>query len=133
VSFENRLNRCQRPWHKTCLCNRMSTLSWSLYRDGSEIAFRAGPAHSGYAIAVTRDGIALLHEQTSDGSSLLCRSTELRESFQHLGYTATPHEEGAALLAGPCWGPGTPLPAAVIAPRELVPLSWEGWNTRAAV
>jgi hypothetical protein len=123
---------CQ-VWHGICLDGSMSILSWSLYRDGSEVAFRAGVSPSGYAIAVTRDGITLLNEQTCDGNSLLRRSMELRESLQALGYTALHHDEDAALLAGPCWGPGTPLPASAIAPRELVPLTWEEWQTQAGV
>jgi hypothetical protein len=106
----------------------MSTLTWSLYRPGSEIAFRAGVAHQGYAIAVSRDGIDLVNEQMRDARSLLRRSSELRESFQRLGYTAIPHEEDAALVAGPCWGPGTPLPASAIAQPDPVELSWDGWQ-----
>jgi hypothetical protein len=112
----------------------MSTLGWNLYRPGSELEFRAEVASQGYAIAITRDGVGLVYEQTCDVASLLRRSTELRESFQRLGgYTTLPHEEDAALLAGPCWGPGTPVPAGAIASAESSPLSWEEWQTRAAV
>jgi hypothetical protein len=106
----------------------MSTLTWSLYRPGSEVAFRSGVAHEGYAIAVSRDGIDLVNEQTCDAASLLRRSSELRESFLRLGYMTTPHEEDAALVAGPCWGPGAPLPASAIVPPAPVVLSWEGWQ-----
>jgi len=108
----------------------MSTLAWSLYRPGSEVAFRGDVARHGYAITVTRDGASLVNEQTSDASSLLRRSAELRASFQGLGYTALPHDEDAALVAGPCWGPGTPLPATAIASPDSVPLSWDGWQTQ---
>lgn len=109
----------------------MSTLSWSLFSPGSEVAFRAGVAHGGYAIAVSRDGIELVNEQTCDAASLLRRSSELRERFQRLGYTTIPQEQDAALVAGPCWGPGTPLPASVIAQTVPDPLSWEGWQAPA--
>lgn len=106
----------------------MSILSWSLYRPGSEVAFRAGVAHGGYAIAVSRDGIDLVNEQTCDAASLLRRSSELREAFQRLGYTPTPQEEDAALVAGPCWGPATPLSASITAQPDPERLSWEGWQ-----
>jgi hypothetical protein len=108
----------------------MSTLSWSLYRPGSEVTFRSLVVGQGFSIVVTRDGTALVNEETSDAGSLLRRSSELRESFQRLGYTAVPHEEDAALIAGPCWGPATPLSASAIAPAEPVVLSWEGWQSR---
>jgi len=106
----------------------MSTLTWSLYRPGSEVSFRAGVARGGYAIAVSRDGVDLVNEETCDAASLLRRSSELRESFQRAGYTTVPHEEDAALVAGPCWGPATPLPASAIAQPDPVRLSWEGWQ-----
>jgi hypothetical protein len=106
----------------------MSTLTWSLYRPGSEVAFRARVAREGYAMAVSRDGVELVNEQTCDAGSLLRRSSELRASFQSLGYTALPHDEDAALVAGPCWGPGTPLPASAIAQPDPGHLSWEGWQ-----
>jgi hypothetical protein len=106
----------------------MSTLAWSLYRPGSEVAFRAAAAHGGYSIAVSRDGKELVTEQMCDTASLLRRSSELRQSFERVGYTALPNEEDAALLAGPCWGPGTPLPASAIAHPDPVQLSWEGWQ-----
>jgi hypothetical protein len=108
----------------------MSTLSWSLYRPGSEVVFRSRVVRQGFSIVVTRDGNCLVNEETPDAVSLLRRSSELRESFQRLGYSPLPHEEDAALLAGPCWGPGTPLSASAIAPAEPVVLSWEGWQTR---
>jgi hypothetical protein len=111
----------------------MSTLAWNLYRPGSEVGFRAEVTDQGYTVAMTRDGVVLVNEQACDTGSLLRRSTELREAFQRLGYTTFPYEEDAALLAGPCWGPGTPLPAGAIASAESVPLSWEDWQTRAAV
>jgi hypothetical protein len=111
----------------------MPTLTWSLYRPGSEVAFRAGIAPGGFALSVSRDGIELVNEQTCDAGSLLRRSSELRASFQNLGYTTTPHEEDAALVAGPCWGPGTPLPASAIAHADVVvDLSWEGWQSAVA-
>jgi len=106
----------------------MCTLAWSLYRPGSEVEFRADVALGGYSIAVSRDGRELVNEQTCDTSSLLRRSSELRESFERLGYTTLPQEEDAALVAGPCWGPGTPLPASAIAHPDPVHLSWEGWQ-----
>jgi hypothetical protein len=106
----------------------MSTMSWSLYRPGSEVLFRAGIANHGYAISVTRDGIALVNEETCDAGSLLRRSAELRESFQRIGYTPLPQEEDAALVAGPCWGPGTPLPASAITPAPPEALSWDTWQ-----
>jgi hypothetical protein len=109
---------------------RMCTLAWSLYRPGSEVAFRAEVARQGYAIAVTRDGASLVNEQTADANSLLRRSAELRASFQRLGYTAFPQDQDAALVSGPCWGPGIPLPASAIAHAEPVALSWDEWQTQ---
>jgi len=107
----------------------MSTLTWSLHRPGSEVEFRAAVARGGYAITVSRDGVDLVNEQTCDVGSLMRRSSELRESFKRSGYTALPQEDEAALLAGPCWGPGTPLPASTIAAAAPVDLSWDGWQT----
>jgi hypothetical protein len=106
----------------------MSTLCWSLYLPGSEVAFRAEVVHGGYSIAVSRDGRELVNEQACDTSSLLRRSSELREQFERLGYSALPHDEDAALAAGPCWGPGTPLPASAISHPDPVQLSWDGWQ-----
>jgi hypothetical protein len=106
----------------------MCTLSWSLNRPGSEVVFKAKVALGGYSITVSRDGVELVNEQTCDAASLMRRSSELREGFQRLGYTALAQEEDAALVAGPCWGPGAPLPASVIVPSEPDALSWEGWQ-----
>ena len=110
----------------------MSTLSWSLYRPGSEVTFRAGVAHGGYAIAVSRDGRELVTEQTCDASSLLRRSSELRESFERLGYTALPHDEDAARLPARAGVPEHRCrpPRSLIRIRFISP--GEGWQATAS-
>ena len=115
-------------WHTACLYRGMSTLTWSLYRPGSEVAFRAGVARGGYALAVSRDGVELVNEQTCDtgpaspvvGTAGVVPKARLHDDSSRRGCRA----RRRSVL-----GPGTPLPASAIAQPDPVPLSWDGWQS----